>query len=84
MLGDVLEQVVLHSQIEADSGASAWVVGATAQRLISTRRERSTRSWYAGIRTYLGQKWVRLPAAAVLDVWESVKAEERASAEDTV
>ena len=86
-LGDVLEQVVLHSQIEADSGASA---------------DRGVRDRAAGfdiddVCRALNQKLVRRhphvfgpeagstsSAAAVLDVWESVKAEERASAEDTV
>ena len=86
-LGDVLEQVVLHSQIEADSGASAG---------------RGVRGRAAGfdiddVCRALNQKLVRRhphvfgpeagstsSAAAVLDVWESVKAEERASAEDTV
>ena len=86
-LGDVLEQVVLHSQIEADSGASA---------------DRGARDRAAGfdiddVCRALNQKLVRRhphvfgpeagstsSAAAVLDVWESVKAEERASAEDTV
>ena len=91
-LGDVLEQVVLHSQIEADSGASAG----------SGVRDRAAGNCAAGfdiddVCRALNQKLVRRhphvfgpeagstsSAAAVLDVWESVKAEERASAEDTV
>ena len=88
-LGDVLEQVVLHSQIEADSGAVGDV-------------ERAAGAGAAGfdiddVCRALNQKLVRRhphvfgpeagstsSPAAVLDVWESVKAEERASAEDTV
>ncbi len=86
-LGDVLEQVVLHSQIEADSGAS---VG-------SGVRDRAAGFDIDDVCRALNQKLVRRhphvfgpeagstsSAAAVLDVWESVKAEERASAEDTV
>ena len=93
-LGDVLEQVLLHSQIEADSGA----VG-DAERAAGTA---DTCNRAAGfdiddVCRALNQKLVRRhphvfgpeagsasSAAAVLDVWESVKAEERASAEDTV
>ena len=84
-LGDVLEQVVLHSQIEADSG----VVGGDVDRAAGFDIDDVCRA--------LNQKLVRRhphvfgpeagstsSAAAVLDVWESVKAEERASAEDTV
>ena len=86
-LGDVLEQVVLHSQIEADSGASA---GRGA-------RDRAAGFDIDDVCRVLNQKLVRRhphvfgpeagstsSAAAVLDVWESVKAEERASADDTV
>ena len=86
-LGDVLEQVVLHSQIEADSGASAG----------SGVRDRAAGFDIDDVCRALNQKLVRRhphvfgpeagstsSAAAVLDVWESVKAEERASAEDTV
>ena len=86
-LGDVLEQVVLHSQIEADSGASAG----------SGVRGRAAGFDIDDVCRVLNQKLVRRhphvfgpeagstsSAAAVLDVWESVKAEERASAEDTV
>ncbi len=85
-LGDVLEQVVLHSQIEADSGADGAEKGADAagfdiddvcralnQKLV--RRHPHVFGPEAGSTS---------SAAAVLDVWESVKAEERASAEDTV
>lgn len=86
-LGDVLEQVVLHSQIEADSGASAG----------SGVRDRAAGFDIDDVCRALNQKLVRRhphvfgpeagstsSAAAVLDVWESVKAEERASADDTV
>ena len=86
-LGDVLEQVVLHSQIESDSGASAG----------SGVRDRAAGFDIDDVCRALNQKLVRRhphvfgpeagstsSAAAVLDVWESVKAEERASAEDTV
>ena len=86
-LGDVLEQVVLHSQIEADSGASAG----------SGVRDRAAGFDIDDVCRALNQKLVRRhphvfgpeagstsSAAAVLDVWESVKAEERTSAEDTV
>ena len=92
-LGDVLEQVVLHSQIEADSGADGAEKGSGAD---------GAHAGAAGfdiddVCRALNQKLVRRhphvfgpeagstsSAAAVLDVWESVKAEERASAEDTV
>ena len=86
-LGDVLEQVVLHSQIEADSGASAG----------SGVRDRAAGFDIDDVCRALNQKLVRRhphvfgpeagstsSAAAVLDVWESVKADERASAEDIV
>ena len=86
-LGDVLEQVVLHSQIEADSSSSAG----------SGVRDRAVSFDIDDVCRALNQKLVRRhphvfgpeagstsSAAAVLDVWESVKAEERASAEDTV
>ena len=96
-LGDVLEQVVLHSQIEADSGASA---GSGVRDRAAGTADTCNRA--AGfdiddVCRALNQKLVRRhphvfgpeagstsSAAAVLDVWESVKAEERASAEDTV
>lgn len=84
-LGDVLEQVVLHSQIESDSGADGGA------------RDRAAGFDIDDVCRALNQKLVRRhphvfgpeagsasSAAAVLDVWESVKAEERASAEDTV
>ena len=84
-LGDVLEQVLLHSQIEADSGADGDV------------HDRAAGFDIDDVCRALNQKLVRRhphvfgpeagstsSAAAVLDVWESVKAEERASAEDTV
>ena len=86
-LGDVLEQVLLHSQIEADSGASTG----------SGARDRAAGFDIDDVCRALNQKLVRRhphvfgpeagstsSAAAVLDVWESVKAEERASADDTV
>ena len=84
-LGDVLEQVVLHSQIEADSGVDGGagdcaagfdiddVCRALNQKLV--RRHPHVFGPEAGSTS---------SAAAVLDVWESVKAEERASAEDAV
>lgn len=76
-LGDVLEQVVLHSQIEADRGVAGFdiddVCRALNQKLV--RRHPHVFGPEAGSTS---------SAAAVLDVWESVKAEERASAEDTV
>lgn len=94
-LGDVLEQVLLHSQIEADSGAhgaddrAAGADGVACDRAAGFGIDDVCRA--------LNQKLVRRhphvfgpeagstsSAAAVLDVWESVKAEERASAEDTV
>ncbi len=96
-LGDVLEQVVLHSQIEADSGASAGsgVRGRAADTADTC--DRAAGFDIDDVCRALNQKLIRRhphvfgpeagstsSAAAVLDVWESVKAEERASAEDTV
>lgn len=96
-LGDVLEQVVLHSQIEADSGASAG--SGVCDRTAGTADtcDRAAGFDIDDVCRALNQKLVRRhphvfgpeagstsSAAAVLDVWESVKAEERASAEDTV
>ena len=96
-LGDVLEQVVLHSQIEADSGASA--VSGVRDRAAGTADtcDRAAGFDIEDVCRALNQKLVRRhphvfgpeagsmsSAAAVLDVWEIVKAEERASAEDTV
>ena len=88
-LGDVLEQVLLHSQIEADSGADGAEKGDACAGAAGFDIDDVCRA--------LNQKLVRRhphvfgpeagstsSAAAVLDVWESVKAEERASAEDTV
>lgn len=103
-LGDVLEQVVLHSQIEADSGADSGVVGGDSaggarDRAAGTAgaRDRAAGFDIDDVCRALNQKLVRRhphvfgpeagstsSATAVLDVWESVKAEERASAEDTV
>lgn len=92
-LGDVLEQVLLHSQIEADSG----VDGGARDRAAGTDGDRAAGFDIDDVCRALNQKLVRRhphvfgpeagstsSAAAVLDVWESVKAEERASAEDTV
>lgn len=96
-LGDVLEQVVLHSQIEADSGASAG--SGVRDRAVGTADKCNRAAGFDidDVCRALNQKLVRRhphvfgseagstsSAAAVLDVWESVKAEERASAEDTV
>ena len=98
-LGDVLEQVVLHSQIEADSGvAGGDSAGGARDRAAGSRvRDRAAGFDIDDVCRALNQKLVRRhphvfgpeagstsSAAAVLDVWESVKAEERASAEDTV
>jgi len=101
-LGDVLEQVLLHSQIEADSGADGAEKGGVCDRAAGAREEGTAGEREVGfdidnVCRALNQKLVRRhphvfgpeagstsSAAAVLDVWESVKAEERASAEDTV
>lgn len=99
-LGDVLEQVLLHSQIEADSGVVGGdSAGGARDRAAGTAgaRDRSAGFDIDDVCRALNQKLVRRHphvfgpeagstslAAAVLDVWESVKAEERASAEDTV
>ena len=99
-LGDVLEQVVLHSQIEADSGvAGGDSAGGARDRAAGTAdtRDRAAGFGIDDVCRALNQKLVRRhphvfgpeagstsSAAAVLDMWESVKAEERASAEDTV
>ena len=95
-LGDVLEQVVLHSQIEADSGAVGDGARDRAAGTADTR-DRAAGFDIDDVCRALNQKLIRRhphvfgpeagstsSAAAVLDVWESVKAEERASAEDTV
>lgn len=96
-LGDVLEQVVLHSQIEADSGASAGRGVCDRAAGTADTCDRAVGFDIDDVCRALNQKLVRRhphvfgpeagstsSAAAVLDVWESVKAEERASAEDTV
>lgn len=96
-LGDVLEQVLLHSQIEADSGVDGGVAGDRAACVDSVACDRAAGFDIDDVCRALNQKLVRrhphvfgpeagsaTSAAAVLDVWESVKAEERASAEDTV
>lgn len=93
-LGDVLEQVVLHSQIEADSGADGAEKGGARD---CAAGDRAAGFDIDDVCRALNQKLVRRhphvfgpeagstsSAAAVLDVWESVKAEERASTEDTV
>ena len=95
-LGDVLEQVLLHSQIEADSGAAGGDVDRAAG-IDGVVSDRAAGFDIDDVCRALNQKLVRRhphvfgpeagsksSAAAVLDVWESVKAEERASAEDTV
>lgn len=94
-LGDVLEQVVLHSQIEADSG----VLGGAGDHATGAAGARNRAAGFDidDVCRALNQKLVRRhphvfgpeagstsSAADVLDVWESVKAEERASAEDIV
>lgn len=99
-LGDVLEQVVLHSQIEADGGAAGGdSAGGARDHVAGTAdtRNRAVSFDIDDVCRALNQKLVRRhphvfgpeagstsSTAAVLDVWESVKAEERASAEDTV
>ena len=96
-LGDVLEQVLLHSQIESDSGASAGSGARDRAADAAETRDRAAGFDIDDVCRALNQKLVRRhphvfgpeagstsSAAAVLDVWESVKAEERASAEDTV
>ena len=98
-LGDVLEQVLLHSQIEADSGVVSDSAGGARDCAAGTAdtRDRAAGFNIDDVCRALNQKLVRRhphvfgpeagstsSAASVLDVWESVKAEERASAEDTV
>lgn len=96
-LGDVLEQVVLHSQIESDSGVSAGSRVRDRAAGTADTCDRAAGFDIDDVCRALNQKLVRRhphvfgpeagstsSAAAVLDVWESVKAEERASAEDTV
>lgn len=99
-LGDVLEQVLLHSQIEADSGvAGGDSADGAGDRAVGTADtcDRAAGFDIDDVCRALNQKLVRRhphvfgpeagstsSAAAVLDVWESVKAEERASADDTV
>lgn len=99
-LGDVLEQVVLHSQIEADSGVPGGdSAGGVRNHAAGAAGARNRAAGFDidDVCRALNQKLVRRhphvfgpeagstsSAADVLDVWESVKAEERASAEDTV
>ena len=80
-LGDVLEQVVLHSQIEADSGADNRAAGFDIDDVCRALNQKLVRRHPHVFGPEAGST---SSAAAVLDVWESVKAEERASAEDTV
>ena len=96
----MLEQVLLHSQIEADGGvAGGDSAGGARDRVTGTAdtRDRAAGFDIDDVCRALNQKLVRRhphvfgpeagstsSATAVLDVWESVKAEERASAEDTV
>lgn len=94
-LGDVLEQVVLHSQIEADScgdggaddctaGAGAAGAGAAGFDIDDVCRALNQKLVRRHPHVFGPEAGSASSAAAVLDVWESVKAEERASAEDTV
>ena len=83
-LGDVLEQVVLHSQIEADSGADASANRAAGFDIDDVCRALNQKLVRRHPHVFGPEADSTSSAAAVLDVWESVKAEERASAEDTV
>ena len=83
-LGDVLEQVVLHSQIEADSGADASANRAAGFDIDDVCRALNQKLVRRHPHVFGPEAGSTSSAAAVLDVWESVKAEERASAEDTV
>ena len=93
-LGDVLEQVVLHSQIEADSGTNgaeksgvcnhATIAGAAGFDIDDVCRALNQKLVRRHPHVFGPEADSASSAAAVLDVWESVKAEERASAEDTV
>ena len=85
-LGDVLEQVVLHSQIEADdvvdsAGEGDRAAGFNIDDVCRALNQKLVRRHPHVFGPEVGST---SSAAAVLDVWESVKAEERASAEDTV
>lgn len=89
-LGDVLEQVVLHSQIEADSGSDGGAgdcaagAGAAGFDIDDVCRALNQKLVRRHPHVFGPEAGSTSSAAAVLDVWESVKAEERASAEDTV
>ena len=83
-LGDVLEQVVLHSQIEADSGADASANRAAGFDIDDVCRALNQKLVRRHPHVFGPEAGSTSSAAAVLDVWESVKAEERASADDTV
>ena len=88
-LGDVLEQVVLHSQIEADSGGDgsanrAAGAGAAGFDIDDVCRALNQKLVRRHPHVFGPEAGSASSTAAVLDVWESVKAEERASAEDTV
>lgn len=74
-LGDVLEQVLLHSQIDSDDGGFNVddVCRALNQKLVRRHPH-----------VFGSDAESTSSAVAVLDVWESVKAKERASSEDTV
>ena len=83
-LGDVLEQVVLHSQIEADGGADASANRAAGFDIDDVCRALNQKLVRRHPHVFGSEAGSTSSAAAVMDVWESVKAEERASAEDTV
>lgn len=83
-LGDVLEQVVLHSQIEADSGAVGDLERAAGFDIDDVCRALNQKLVRRHPHVFGPEAGSTSSVAAVLDVWESVKAEERASAEDTV
>ena len=83
-LGDVLEQVVLHSQIEADSGLAGDVELAAGFDIDDVCRALNQKLVRRHPHVFGPEAGSTSSAAAVLDVWESVQAEERASAEDTV
>ena len=86
-LGDVLEQVVLHSQIEADGGThdrAAGTAGAAGFDIDDVCRALNQKLVRRHPHVFGPEAGSTSSVAAVLDVWESVKAEERASAEDIV
>lgn len=83
-LGDVLEQVLLHSQIEVDSGVDGASDRAAGFGIDDVCRALNQKLVRRHPHVFGPEAGSTSSAAAVLDVWESVKAEERASAEDTV